>query len=210
MGQISYIGKFDSVERLDKILYSYPGWRRGTVMDEQRSLTVLLTMLTQNEVAITEHTYPYDTDIYDDKGMVSLYDSLARKTRWKHFERTAIGAVRINALRLMREAGPPGYDDYISYRDGQINIHCGNIGPTTLLMNLVRHPELREFIIFTHPGQAKDGTAKYYRFEFSKEAHDTAGRYQNDIFDYVRRISAKHSTVGSFPVLQLMGTIQAE
>ena len=48
MGQISYIGKFDSVERLDKILYSYPGWRRGTVMDEQRSLTVLLTMLTQN------------------------------------------------------------------------------------------------------------------------------------------------------------------
>ena len=45
---------------------------------KQRSLTVLLTMLTQNEIAITEHTYPYDTDIYDDKGMVSLYDSLAK------------------------------------------------------------------------------------------------------------------------------------
>ena len=197
MGQISYIGKFDSAERLDKILYSYPGWRRDTVMNEQRSLTVLLTMLTQDELAITEHTYPY----YDDKEMVLLYDSLARKTRWKHFERTAIGAVRINALRLMREAGPPDYDDYISYRNGQINIHCGNIGPTTLLMNLVRHPELREFIIFAHPSQAKEGTAKYYRFEFSKEAHDTAGRYQNDIFDYVRRISAKHSwIIPSIPI----------
>ncbi|MDE6590920.1 MAG: hypothetical protein K2K53_11370, partial [Oscillospiraceae bacterium] len=149
MGQISYISKFDSAEQLDKIMYSYPGWRRGTVMDDQRSLAVLLTMLTQDELAITEHTYPYDVNIYDDKEMVSLYDSLSRKTRWKQFERTAIGAVRINALRQMREVGVPVYDDYISYREGQINIHCGNIEPTTLLMNLVRHPELREFCIFT-------------------------------------------------------------
>ena len=199
MGQISYIGKFDSVERLDKILYSYPGWRRGTVMDEQRSLTVLLTMLTQNEIAITEHTYPYDLDIYEDKEMVSLYDSLARKTRCTKFERTAIGVVRINALRQMREVGVPDYDDYISYRDGQINIHCGNIEPMTILTYLARHPELREFCIFAHPGRAKTSTAKYYRFDFSKEAHETAGRYQNEIYDYTCRKSEKYSWI--FPSL---------
>lgn len=195
MGEISYIGKFDSAAHLDRIMYSYSGWRRGTVMDDQRSLTVLLTMLAQDELAITEHIYPYDANIYDDREMVSLYDSLARKTRWKQFERTAIGVVRINALRQMFEVGPPDYDDYISYRDGQINIHCGNIEPTTILMNLVRHPELREFCIFTHPGRAKSGTAKYYRFDFSKEAHDTAGRYQNEIFDYILRKSEKYSWI---------------
>lgn len=191
MGGISYIGKFDSAECLDKIMNSYPGWRRGTVMADQRSLTVLLTMLTQDELAITEHTYPYDPNIYDDEEMVSLYDSLARKTRWKQFERTAIGVVRINALRQMREVGDPRYDDYISYRDGQINIHCGNIEPTTLLMNLVRHPELREFCVFTYPGRTKAGTAKYYRFDFSDEAHRTADRYQDNIFDYIIRKSEK-------------------
>lgn len=195
MGRISYISKFDSAEQLDKIMYSYPGWQRGTVMDDQRSLTVLLTMLTQDELAITEHAYPYDVNIYDDKEMVSVYESLSRKARWKLFERTAIGAVRINALRQMREVGVPIYDDYISYREGQVNIHCGNIEPTRLLMNLVRHPELREFCIFTHPGRAKSGTAKYYCFDFSKEAHDTADRYQNDIFDYIRRKSEKDSWV---------------
>ena len=153
MGQISYIGKFDSAEHLDKIMYSYPGWRRGTVMDDQR----------------------------------------------KQFERTAIGVVRINALRQMREVGTPNYDDYISYRDGQINIHCGNIEPTTILTNLARHPELREFCIFAHPGRAQNGTAKYYRFDFSKEAHETAGRYQSEIYDYIRRKSEKYSWI--FPSL---------
>ena len=162
-------------------------------MNDQRSLTVLLTMLTQDELAITEHAYPYNADIYADKELVSLYDTLARKTRWKQFERTAIGVVRINALRQMREVGPPDYDDYISYRGGQINIHCGNIEPSTLLMNLVRHPELREFCIFTHPGRTKAGTAKYYCFAFSKESHVTAGRYQQDTWNHMRRISEKDS-----------------
>lgn len=203
MGQISYIGKFDSAAQLDKIMYSYPGWRRGSVMDDQRALTVLLTMLTQGELAITEHTYPYDPDIYGDKEMVALYDSLTRKTRWKKFERTAIGVVRINALRQMLEVGPPDYDDYISYRDSQINIHCGNIEPTTILMNLVRHSELREFCIFTHPGQAKAGTAKYYRFEFSETSHGTADRYQQDTLEYMRRRLGKDSWI--YPSLPTSG-----
>ena len=208
MGQISYIGKFDSAAQLDKIMYSYPGWRRGTVMDDQRALTVLLTMLTQGELAITEHTYPYDPNIYEDKEMVALYNSLARKTRWKKFECTAIGVVRINALRQMLEVGSPDYDDYISYRDGQINIHCGNIEPTTILMNLVRHPELQEFCIFTHPGRTKAGMAKYYRFDFSKEAHNTANRYQNNIFDYICRKSEKYS--GTIPSLHTDGDNSTE
>lgn len=199
MGQLIQLNKFDSAADLDKIMFSYRGWRCSGVMIDQRGLTVLLSMLVQGEIVITEHTYPYDANIYDDREMVSLYDSLARKTRWKQFERTAIGVVRINALRQMFEVGPPDYDDYISYRDGQINIHCGNIEPTTILMDLVRHPELREFCIFVHPGRAKSGTAKYYRFDFSKEAHDAAGRYQNEIFDYIRRKSEKDSWI--FPSL---------
>ena len=195
MGQISYIGKFDSAEHLDKIMYSYPGWRRGTVMDDQRSLTVLLTMLAQDELTITEHTYPYDVNIYDDREMVAVYISLARKSRWEQFERTAIGVIRINALRQMYDEGTPDYDDYISYREGQLGVHCGNIDPTRLLMNLVRHPELKHFCLFTYPGLAKTGTAKYFCFDFSKEAHDTALRYQKDIFEYVLRRTEKYNSV---------------
>ena len=195
MGQISYIGKFDSAEHLDKIMYSYPGWRHGTVMDDQRSLTVLLTMLTQDELAITEHTYPYDVNIYDNSELVAVYNLLARKSRWKQFERTAIGAVRINALNQMRDEGTPDYDDYISYRGDQIGVHCGNIDPTRLLMSLVRHPELKQFCIFTHPSRIKMGTAKYFCFDFSREAHDTALRYQKDIFEFIIRRTEKYNSV---------------
>lgn len=195
MGQLIQLNKFDSAADLDKIMFSYRGWRRSGVMIDQRGLTVLLSMLVQGEIVITEHTYPYDANIYDDREMVSLYDSLARKTKWKQFERTAIGVVRINALRQMFEVGPPDYDDYISYRDGQINIHCGNIEPTTILMNLVRHPTLKQFCIFTHPGRAKTGTAKYYCFDFSNEAHNTALRYQENIFDYICRKTEQYNSI---------------
>lgn len=133
--------------------------------------------------------------ISNDEGMVSVYNSLARKSRWKQFERTAIGAVRINALKQMRDEGTPDYDDYICYREGQIAIHCGNIEPTALLMNLVRHPALKQFCIFTHPGRGKTSTAKYYCFDFSKEAHNTALRYQKDIFDYIRRKTEHYNII---------------
>lgn len=129
MGQITYIDKFDSADQLDKIMCSYQGWHRGTVMSDQRGLTVLLSMLTHGEITITQHSYPFDSYIRENAEMMKVYRELALRTRWKLFEHTEIEGIRINALRQTRQAGVPSFDDYICYQEGRINVLCGNIDP---------------------------------------------------------------------------------
>ncbi len=196
MGQVVYLNKFDSAEELDRIMYSYRGRRGGTVMVDRRGLTVLLSMVVQGEVTITEHTYPYDSDIRDDAEMMAVYNALAPRTRWKQFERTEIEEIRVNALWEMRHEGVPFYDDYVCYQEGRVSVHCGNIIPTDMLRHLVQHPELRRFYIFTRPNRAK-GNANYYCFEFSDGARDMAVRYQENTFTLMREISEKHSFIFS-------------
>lgn len=70
MGQVIYLNKFDSAEELDKIMFSYRRSRYDTVMIDRRGLTVLLSMLVQGAVTITEHTYPYDSSIRDDEEII--------------------------------------------------------------------------------------------------------------------------------------------
>ena len=195
MGQLIHLNKFDSAADLDKIMFSYRGRSHSSVMIDQRGLTVLLSMLVQGEVVISEHTYPYDANIREDEEMLAVYHALALRTRWKTHTHTKIEEIRINALKEMREEGIPFYDDYICYRDGQVCVHCGNIDPTRLLTHFVQHPELKYFYIFTDPHRTKEPLANYYCFEFSKEAHDMAVRYQEDCFDLMRRISEKYSFI---------------
>lgn len=195
MGQITYIGKFDSADQLDKIMYSYQGWHRGTVMSDQRGLTVLLSMLAHGEITITQHSYSFDFNVREDAEVMKIYQELAPQTRWKLFQYTEIEGIRINALRQMRQAGVPFYDDYICYQEGRINVLCGNIDPTRILNHVYWHPELEEFYIFTQPYLSEAGTcdAKYYRFEFSKGAHEMASRFQSATLDMMRSILEKSS-----------------
>ncbi len=195
MGQVIYLNKFDSAEELDKIMFSYRRSRYDTVMIDRRGLTVLLSMLVQGVVTITEHTYPYDSSIRDDEGIMAVYNALAPQTRWKQSARTKIEEIRINALREMRQEGVPFYDDYVCYQEGRVNVHCGNIDPTRLLTRLVQHPALKSFYIFTHPDRSKGSSARYYRFEFSDGARDTAVRYQESNHDLLRKASEKYSSI---------------
>lgn len=203
MGQLIHLNKFDSAADLDKIMYSYRGRSHSSVMIDRRGLTVLLSMLVQGEIVITEHTYPYDANIRDDKEMLEVYHALALRTRWRMYAHTEIEEIRINALREMSTEGVPSYDDYICYHDGQVCVHCGNIDPTRLLTDFAQHPELKYFYIFTYPRRTKGHIAKYYCFEFSKEAHNMAVRYQNDCFDLVRKLSEKYSFIlPKLPVIE--------
>jgi len=188
MGRIIYLKKFDSAEELDKIMFSYRRSRFDTVMIDRRGLTVLLSMLVQGEVTITEHTYPYDRNIRDDGETMAVYNALVPCTRWKQSAQSKIEEIRINALKEMTQEGVPSYDDYICYQEGRVNVHCGNIDPTTLLTRLVQHPELKDFYIFTRP---KSSSTSYYCFEFSDGAHEIAARYQESNPDLMRNIAEK-------------------
>ena len=193
MGKLIHINKFDSADQLDKIMFSYSGWGRGTVFADQRSLTVLLSMLAHGEITITEHRYFFNPQIREDVKVAEIYQKLAPQTRWKLFAHTEIEGIRMNALKQMLQAGAPFYDDYICYKEGRINVHCGNVYPTQFLMHLYRHPGLEEFDIFTYPYSAEDGAASYYRFEVSKAAHETASRFQSATLEMMRGILEKSS-----------------
>ena len=181
MGQITYIDKFDSADQLDKIMYSYQGWHRGTVMSDQRGLTVLLSMLAHGEITITQHSYSFDFNVREDAEVMKIYQELAPQTRWKLFQYTEIEGIRINALRQMRQAGVPFYDDYICYQEGRINVLCGNIDPGNTAKDTGRA------IVFK-------------QFGFSKEAHETASRFQSATLDMMRSILEKRSVL--LPTIQ--------
>lgn len=178
MEQLVFSDDMDSIHRLDEIMYSYQGRNQGTVMGDDRSLTVLLFLLKQGEIVVTEHTYPYDHSIRDDPEMMAVYDVLASQTRWRRFEYTEVEGIRINALKQMRQVGVPFYDDYICYQAGQISVHCGNIAPRELLTHLAERQELKRFYIFTYPYWTEDHTAKFFCFEFSDRAHHVAAKYR--------------------------------
>ncbi len=208
MGQVIYLNKFDSAEELDRIMFSYRRHSCDTVMIDRRGLTVLLSMLVQGEVTITEYIYPYDCSIRDDGEIMAVYNALAPCTKWKQYARTKIEELRINALKEMRQEGAPFYEDYICYQEGRVNVHCGNIDPTRLLTRLVQHPELRSFYIFTRPDLSKENNARYYCFEFPDSAHDMAVRYQESNFDLIRQASEKSGII--YPNLPTIETEPTE
>lgn len=199
MERLTFTDNSDSAQRLEKIMYSYQGWGSSTVMTDMRSLSLLLFLLERGEIVITEHIFPFDDNIRDDDEIVAVYSALALQTRWKQTAHTEVEGIRMNALKQMRQVGVPFYDDYICYQDGHINVHCGNIGPSQLLVHLARHPELKSFFIFAYPYWTENHTAKYYRFEFSNRAHSTARSYQEMIWDIVRKKSEANSPFRSVP-----------
>ena len=83
--ELKFVNDLDSAKRLDEIMNSYPGRDRGSVLADERSLTVMLTLLEYGKISVTEYTYPYDHDIRSDSGMMDIYAELARETRWKQF-----------------------------------------------------------------------------------------------------------------------------
>lgn len=199
MERLTFANDPDSAHRLDEIMYSYQGWDSGTVMADTRSLSLMLFLLEREEIVITEHVFPYDYEIRNDKNALALYSALAPKTRWKQSIHTEAAGVRINALKQMRQVGVPFYDDYICYQDGRINVHCGNIGPSQLLAHLARHPELKSFFIFAYPYWTENQTAKYYRFEFSSKVYGTAHAYQEMLWGIIRKKSEANSPFRSVP-----------
>ena len=187
MERLTFQDNFDSAQRLEEIMYSYQGWSSGTVMTDMRSLSLLLFLLERGEIVITEHVFPFDANVRDDDEIVAVYRALVPQTRWKQFAHTEVEGIRMNALKQMRQVGVPYYDDNICYQEGRIHVHCGNIGPSELLIHLAKHPELKSFFIFVYPYWTENHMAKYYRFEFSNRVHNTARSYQEMIWDIVRK-----------------------
>ena len=199
MERLTFKNNFDSAQRLDEIMYSYQGWGGGTVMTDMQSLSLLLFLLERGEIVVTEHVFPFENSIRDDDEIMSIYGGLASQTRWKQSLYTEMAGIRANAIRQMRQVGAPFYDDYICYQEGHINVHCGNIGPSQLLTHLAKHPELKSFFIFSYPHWTEDHTAKYYRFEFSSRAYNTACSYQEMIWDVMRKKSEANSPFRPVP-----------
>ena len=194
MERLIFTNDLDSIHRLDQIMYSYQGRSQGSVLEDERTLNILLFLLEHGEIVITEYIYPHDYSIHENAEMMEVYCALVPQTRWKQFEHTEIEGVRINALKQMLEMGVPSYDDYICYQEGQINVHCGNIAPRELLTHLARHQELRQFYIFAYPYWSEDKTAKYYCFEFSDNARRVAIKYQEIILDMMYTILSKRDS----------------
>ena len=57
MERLTFKNNFDSAQRLDEIMYSYQGWGGGTVMTDMQSLSLLLFLLEQGEIVVTEHVF---------------------------------------------------------------------------------------------------------------------------------------------------------
>ena len=103
MERLTFKDNSDSAQRLEEIMYSYQGWSGGTVMSDMRSLSLLLFLLEQGEIVITEHIFPFDSNIRDDNETMAVYSALASQTRWKQFAHTEVEGIRMNALKQMRQ-----------------------------------------------------------------------------------------------------------
>lgn len=187
--QMIFSDTLASIRQLDEILNSYPGRNRGSVLTDQKSLDVMLRLLVQQQITVTEHTYLFDAGIREDPAAMDLYTGLARQTHWKLFAHTEIEGVRINALRQMQGLGEPSYDGFICYQEGQVCIHCGNLDLAQFLMYLANHEQIQRFYLFTYPYWSEDHAASCYRFEIVREAIDAAKAFQRNAWDSIRRAS---------------------
>ena len=198
--ELKFSNNLDSAKRLDEIMNSYSGRDCGSIMADERSLVVMLTLLEHGKIVVTEHTYPYDRDIQSNSGMMDLYAELARETRWRRFGHTEIERIRLNALRQMRQEGRPSYDEeFICYRQGRICVHCGNIRLPELLLYLACHEQAERFVLVTDPYWTEDQTAKYYRFDLSETAITGAGIYRESVWNQTLKASEASGIV--FPTL---------
>ncbi len=198
--ELTFSNDFESAERLDNIMNSYSGRDRGSIMADDYSMTVMLVLLANRKIVVTEFSYPFDQDIRNDSGMMAVYSELARETRWRQFQRTEVERIRINALRQMMQMGKPFYDgEFICYQEGRICVHCGNLTLPDLLTYLARHERVEQLYIFTYPSWTEDRTAKYYRFDLSDTAIKGAKIYQDAAWEKIRRASEASGVV--FPVI---------
>lgn len=198
--ELKFSNDLDSAKRLDEIMNSYSGRDRGSIMADERSLAVVLTLLEHGKIVVTEHTYPYDPDIQGDREIMEVYSELARETRWQQFRYTQVEGIRLNALRQMRQEGKPSYDgEFISYRQGRTCVHCGNIGLPELLLYLACHEQTERFHLFTYPYWTEDRTAKYYRFDLSETAITGAGIYRESVWNQLLKASEDSGIV--FPTI---------
>ena len=174
--ELKFSNDLDSAKRLDEIMNSYSGRDRGSIMADERSLAVVLTLLEHGKIVVTEHTYPYDPDIQGDREIMEVYSELARETRWQQFRYTQVEGIRLNALRQMRQEGKPSYDgEFISYR------------------------QTERFHLFTYPYWTEDRTAKYYRFDLSETAITGAGIYRESVWNQLLKASEDSGIV--FPTI---------
>ena len=133
--ELKFSSDLDSAKRLDEIMNSYSGRDCGSILADEHSLAVTLFLLEYGKITVTEHIYPYDSDIQSDSEMMEVYSELARETRWKQFAHTEIERIRINALRQMRQEGKPAYDgEFMCWREGRVFAHCGNLDLPQLLL----------------------------------------------------------------------------
>lgn len=187
--ELKFSNNIDSAKRLDEIMNSYSGRDQGSIMADEDSLTMILSLLEHGKIVVTEHTYPFDYDIRNDSEIMEVYTELARTTRWRQFEYTEIEGIRINALRQMQQEGMPSYDgDFVCYQEGQFFVHCGNLTLERLLLYLSDHKKAERFYLFTYPYWTEDHTAKYYRFDLSETAIKGAEIYHESVVEEMRKI----------------------
>lgn len=197
MLRLAFHRDIQSIDLLDKILYSYPGWESGTVMSEPESMLALLALLECQAIRVTAHPYVFRPDIREDPDSVSAYQELLPKTRWKqHGEHETI---RLNVLWQLRHLGTPDYQEYIQYQDGACEALCGNLSPAALLSHLANTEGLRRFYIFPYPYWNEDRTADYYCFAFTPRAVNGAKRFQEHVWDRIRAASGAGSIFSDIP-----------
>ena len=197
---LKFSNDLDSANRLDEIMNSHPGRDCGSVLADERSLTVMLTLLEYGKISVTEYTYPYDHDIHSDSGMMDIYAELARETRWKRFSHTEIEGIRINALRQMRQEGKPSYDgEFICYLDGRLCVHCGNLSLPGLLLYLADHEQAEQFYVFAYPYWTEDQTAKCYRFDLTETAIAGARVYRESVWNKMLEASKASGVIPVIP-----------
>lgn len=200
--ELAFANDLDSAKLLDSIMNGYPGRNCGTIFADQGSMTAMLFFLERKIITVTEHTYPYNQDIRENREMMELYTELAQETRWKQFGHTEIEGLRVNALRVLLEEGEPSYDDFICYREGRICVHCGNLELHPLLMYLADHEQVEQFYIFPYPYRTEDRTAKYHRFAISKDGIAGAKAYREYVWDRMREVSQKSGVSSVLPKLE--------
>lgn len=198
--EVKFSNDIESARRLDEIMNSYSGRNQGSVMADEDSLTVILFLMEHGKIVVTEYTYPFDSDIQSDSGIMEVYTELAQTTRWKQFAHTEIERIRINALRQTRQEGKPSYDgDFICYQEGRVCVHCGNLSLPGLLLYLAEHEQAERLYVFTYPYWTEDNTAKYYRFDLSETAIKGAGIYQRSAWDKMLRASESSDVFPKIP-----------
>lgn len=203
MVQLVFDRDMESINLLDQILYSYLGWERGTVMSEPKSLLALLTLLECQDVQVTKHPYLFRHDMQDELEIMTIYQELLPKTRWKPYGEREI--IRLNALWQLRHLGMPDYQEYIQYLDGGCEALCGNISPATLLTRLANREHLQRFYIFPYPDWNESHAAEYYCLSFTSRAVMGAKRYQESVWDTIR--AASGSIFPDTPIAQEKDTL---